>query len=273
MSDIQSVCAYCKKPGKLTKEHLYPRFLYARTGERHLGYNEAADKVTRGERVVRDVCSVCNNDILSKLDAYGERYFQVNRLDQSFSDSGAIEVRYEYDLLLRWVMKVSFNSFRTVASDENPFASLVQFILTGRDRPKAKFVKLFLELIRDHKLTEEERPRVSEQFRETGYVPCQMLASGRATNLVNAGCHCRHFQVNAHRFILLIFRYRTRPSDISRFVQSFQRQYRFAKYIEPESTQIEVPVSDRDIFDLHAGDDVHPMERLAEADYAKQTGR
>lgn len=263
-----NTCAYCRKPGKLTREHLYPQFLLRYSGKSFLGYNEAADKVLPGERVIRDVCSKCNNEVLGALDGYGHTYFRANNLDQSFTEEATTEIVYDYDLLLRWVLKISYNSFRTVDFSDDPFASLVPYILTGKDRPKLKFVRMLVEVIRGHRLTEEERPRVQEQFQKTGYIPSYLLCTGRAVYFnTHVPCHCRHFQLNAHRFTLFLFPYRTKPTDAASAIQVFNRQYPFAVPVQPERARLRVRISKRDVVDVHAGPDVHPRELYRQEQY------
>jgi hypothetical protein len=274
MNGEPNACAYCRKAEKLTREHLYPKFLYEKIEGKFSGFNEAADKVTSGERVIKDVCSTCNNKILAKVDAYGAQYYKLNKLDHTFLDEEFTEIHYEYDFLLRWVLKISFNSFRTVESSDNPFASLIPYILNGQRRPKAKFVRLYIELIRDHKLTAEERPKVAKEFQQTGYVPCHILVSGRAVNRIcDVYCHCRHFQVNAHRFTLFIFPYRTKASEADRCVQIFKAQFPFSECVDPELNKMRLRVSQRDILDIQTGLHVHPVERIREREHHLKSHR
>lgn len=264
-----NTCAYCRKPGKMTKEHLYPQFLYAYTGPRVLGYNEAADKVTVGERVIRDVCSTCNNARLGALDGYGQKYFQLNNLDKPLTDEQTANIQFDYDLLLRWILKISYNSFRTVDFADDPFASLVPYILTGKSRPKPKFVRLLIEIIRSHKLTEEERPRVQEKFQKTGYIPAYILRSGRVVNFTpEIPCHCRHFQLNAHLFTVFLFPYDTKANEADQATRMFREQYPFAARLEPARNKMQLRVSPRDILDVQYGPDVHRWERFREQQYA-----
>jgi len=263
-----NVCAYCGKAGKLTKEHLYPQFLNRYMGTRFLGYNEAADKVTVGERVIRDVCFTCNNESLGALDGYGHQYFQANKLEQVFTEEKVTEVLYDYDLLLRWVLKISYNSFRTVDFSDDPFVSLLPYILTGKNRPKPKFVKLLIEVIRGHKLTDDERPRFSPRLQKTGYLPCHILCSGRVMNCTPAiPCHLRHFQLNAHRFTLCLFPYSTRSAQSDHVVRIFRRQFPFAVTLNQDSTKMPIRISRRDIVEIHAGPAVYPWQRFREQQY------
>lgn len=62
-------CAYCGKSEKLTKEHIWPNTLIKKY-EDLLTYNKNQNKFYKGDAVIKDVCSECNNIHLSKLDSY-----------------------------------------------------------------------------------------------------------------------------------------------------------------------------------------------------------
>ncbi len=270
---MATICAFCRKPGELSREHLYPKFLYRENGKRFLGFNEAAGKVTVGERVINDVCKDCNNGPLSELDDYGAEYYKLNRLDQTHIESRVVTVSYDYDRLLRWVLKVSYNSFRTVPSIDDPFASLAPYILTGVRPPKPRFVKLFIEIIRDHKLSGEECSAMEPSIRESGYLPCRILRSGRIEFPFQEGtAHYRHFQVNSHLFTLLILPYRTKPAESSRRALLLLKKYPDTKVVDPTVATIEVPVSRRDSVNINT-DDIHPKEMTREAEYLRDRGR
>jgi len=65
------VCAYCGRAEKLTREDLFATFLR----NFYPSYRTYLDHRRRKEfhgtaPVVRDVCQVCNNELLSDLDRY-----------------------------------------------------------------------------------------------------------------------------------------------------------------------------------------------------------
>ena len=102
----QKKCAYCGHTDrKLTKEHLWAHSLHQRLQKvrgikEHLFWLSRLDKEVETEPQLRDVCNVCNNGVLSLLDAYICKLW-----DQFFSRiherGDFIDFSYDYDLLCR----------------------------------------------------------------------------------------------------------------------------------------------------------------------------
>lgn len=110
---MSKTCAYCGKSGvKFTREHIIPSCLLKRTPEYIATYSEKAKKVFAGDLMISDVCVSCNNGELSLLDQYiGELYDQYFHI---FLDKGdLIKFRYDWQLLGRWLLKISYNSARS----------------------------------------------------------------------------------------------------------------------------------------------------------------
>lgn len=110
------LCAFCGSEGSLTREHLWPASLHRRpvaanqnTG--NLFWLRRIDREVQGEPTLRDVCDLCNNGVLSDLDAYVcrlfDRYFV--RILQRYE---RVNFEYDYHLLKRWLLKMSYNSAR-----------------------------------------------------------------------------------------------------------------------------------------------------------------
>jgi hypothetical protein len=123
------VCAYCGKNGKMTREELFPKSLVRRT----LNYEANIDHSRPGKplkaiQVVRDVCAECNNERLGALDAYGaalsDQYFG-DFLDRPVS----VDFTCDTDRLLRWLLKLSFNSTRISGNSTDIYRPLCPFIL------------------------------------------------------------------------------------------------------------------------------------------------
>lgn len=110
------LCAYCDGQGPLTKEHIWPRSLITKY-EGSKTYNPRTNAFYIGEAVIKDVCATCNNVHLSKLDAYlnklHDKYFQHILLP-----GDAAHIEYSYNLLLRALLKISFNSARAFAEEK-----------------------------------------------------------------------------------------------------------------------------------------------------------
>lgn len=138
------VCAYCMKPGPLTKEHIWPGGIIKRAKGINTSYLGKLEKFIDAELTIKDVCSVCNNGPLSALDAY-----ICDLFDAQFSRP-AIRRKprtfiYNYEVLLRWLLKISYNSARMNESDVEVLSKHVEFMLNGGELPTD--VQIRLELI------------------------------------------------------------------------------------------------------------------------------
>lgn len=109
-------CTYCDKTGKLTREHVIPRWYNDAPGEAETFSARAPLTHVQGDLIVRDVCRVCNNGVLSDLDGYGktlyERYFA-----STVYAGETITLEYDGSRLLRWLLKLSYNSARAQNAD------------------------------------------------------------------------------------------------------------------------------------------------------------
>lgn len=133
---IMKICSYCKshKHEPLTKEHVFPDFLFKKNPDYKFGYNGGIGKYTLSADQIKDVCQYCNNVILSGLDTYAkdlcDKYFD------SFIRAQPIEFEYDYDLLLRWILKISYNAARAYKTSTAEFESYIPYILGEGNNPK-----------------------------------------------------------------------------------------------------------------------------------------
>jgi hypothetical protein len=154
-----AICAYCKKDTKLTREHIIPRFLYEyqkKTEGQFVGWVDKAKKVLPIEAVIKDVCEVCNNEILSSLDKSASVMLKSSGILSRNYVNKTLILDYEYDLLLRWILKVSYNSSR--ASDNYPyrFQKYIPYIL-GEQLASPDDVFLSVGLTKPDYIPEHER--------------------------------------------------------------------------------------------------------------------
>ncbi len=128
-------CSYCGKNASLTREHIWPSCLIEKY-ESLLTYSKRESKFYNGDPTVKDVCAHCNNVVLSKLDSYLSSLYDehFNRIllpgeDAFFS--------YDYELLLRALLKISYNSARADASEKvvKAHQGFIRFILQGGHCP------------------------------------------------------------------------------------------------------------------------------------------
>lgn len=133
-----TICAYCKLNKPATREHIIPDFLYAFQKEIEgsiVGWNEVAQRMVGGEGKVKDVCADCNNGVLSNLDGYGKRLLSESGLLVKNYVKQSITIRYNFELLMRWLLKISFNSSRTDRVHSHLFEKYIPFILGESPAP------------------------------------------------------------------------------------------------------------------------------------------
>ena len=153
-----AICAYCREDQPATREHVIPAFLYAfqkQFAESVVGWNEVANRMVGGEARVKDVCGNCNNGPLSQLDAYGKDLLTDSGLLVRNYTKRTLTLAYNYSLLLRWLLKISFNSSRTDGAHASIFEDHIPFILGLAPPPPRYRVVCLLslaapEVLRNH---------------------------------------------------------------------------------------------------------------------------
>ncbi len=104
-----STCAYCDMACKQTREHVIPRWYNDTPGDTETFSARVPLTHLQGDLIVKDVCQSCNGGSLSSLDAYGkelyERYFAF-----PVYAGETIGFDYDGDRLLRWLLKLSYNT-------------------------------------------------------------------------------------------------------------------------------------------------------------------
>jgi hypothetical protein len=142
-------CTYCNKSAVATREHVIPAFIYRFQKElekKVIGWNEAAQKMTGGEFQVKDVCEKCNGGVLSQLDSYGKDFLTSSGFLVQNYTSLTSDLTYNYDLLSRWLLKISFNSSRTDGDHKHLFEKFTPYILTGTPLPLKNDISIIAAL-------------------------------------------------------------------------------------------------------------------------------
>lgn len=139
MSKAGRNCAFCGGKADLSREHLFPRCLYERIGTTLLeNVSGKTEKVVTSEPTIRDVCRTCNGGPLSLLDSYActlyDKYLGV------LVRSGEIKFEYDFDLLLRWLLKIGYNTARARTWPFTFPEELKHYVLGRNDRPAGAHV-------------------------------------------------------------------------------------------------------------------------------------
>ena len=124
-------CAYCGKDSVPTKEHIWPKCLIEKY-ESLLTYSKRRNALYTGEPTIKDVCQHCNNVILSKLDEYLSQVFYRHFYLILLPGEGT-SFSYDYERLLRSLLKISYNSARADASEKviKSHEGFIKFIMHG----------------------------------------------------------------------------------------------------------------------------------------------
>jgi len=97
--------------------------------QKTIGWNEVTQGMVGGERKIKDVCAKCNNSALSELDAYGKQLLVGNGLLGRNYPKRTLTLHYDYGMLLRWLLKISFNSSRADGAHSPLFEPFVPFMM------------------------------------------------------------------------------------------------------------------------------------------------
>lgn len=155
-----SVCAYCKKQESPTREHLWPTSLHSRLVAAN-GKNENAFWLARlkkflvNEPVIKDVCEYCNNVTLSQLDAYICDLFDSTLVHMP-NRGDIVTFKYDYHLLKRWLLKMSFNSARINKSHDHFALERMLPYIMGQDEKLGRYVQVFVQLSYPEEVPEQD---------------------------------------------------------------------------------------------------------------------
>ena len=238
MKKTEKTCVFCLQNNKLTREHVWPEGILKRLPTYRERFFEKADKVIDSDHVIKDVCVKCNNGVLSELDGYGCMLF--DSYFHEVADPGAeIQFRYDYDNLLRWLLKIAYNTARSSA---NPNTLLLQpiapYIIGQSARPSG--IELYLDIV-----THSIIPTISgvKKF------PATAFRSARIDGVPSlpGWCVVRLVAINSFYFYMLLFKGDNYESDK---LEGVRRSIK-GVLVPPENTEILLPPSTTGAFEVH----------------------
>jgi len=172
MGNSKKNCVYCGQKAPLTKEHVIPKFFYKHYPDCRFGYNYRAEKYLSWEATVKDVCSNCNNNYLSKIDAYAKKFFQNNRIYKLITTERTVSIFYDYELLSRMLLKFTFNFLRFKGAPTNIF------ILYGQNNyPSSYRHKIAVEVVPCYKVKESDKKKIKD-LRNIQYIRPHIVRMG-----------------------------------------------------------------------------------------------
>jgi hypothetical protein len=267
------LCAYCGGLGPLTKEHIFPKFLYRQVPTHKTGYNARANRFMTWEAQVRDVCEDCNNGPLSALDGYARRFLTALHCERTYAESQQLVITYDYLLLLRWLLKVSYNAARALSQTPHLLKEAVPFIRDGQTSPPA-VAFLAVEVVRDAPLTADARGELPEEARGWSHIPAKMFRVGPGVlyeprSPTPHAHHCMRFvAINSWYFTFCLVGASTDRPARRRLLSSHRGFVPDAVVLSRQQSTATLSVSRRTVIDLYAFQGMRVQDQWRE--YAKQ---
>lgn len=207
-----------------------PEFL-ARSG---LGPVPMPGVYTRPVALVGDVCRACLDGPLTELDRYAESFLASIDHETTYRSSQELTFTCDYDRLLRWLLRVSYNGARYARTMHPLLKATAPFVVHGGSRPALGFVGV--EVLRDHRLSPEQQEKLKDDGIEGEFVParlvrvCRWLLDITEKHAVPPWCG-RAVLLNAWAFYFLLM-----PTGLSRAT----RRRVTASYLDmqPETTPV-----------------------------------
>lgn len=254
-------CAFCGESAPLTREHVWPRCIsQKRKGEtRFLGKNR---RFFDGDLTVKDVCARCNNGALSALDNYVCGLYEA-QLHLLAKPNQSLVFRYNYGLLLRWLLKISYNSARVNNTDEDVLARYCDFILTGKGLPEGLVVPV--ELVRPSKHTRKN----GAQFIWPDTLRCARVQIGAAPL---PGYCVRLVSIRSFYFYLVIETKEALTDKERAFSEQMLSAWLPATKLGPEANQLTLRAGGRRTLDAHRDWIGDPLAMASMANYKARKG-
>lgn len=234
-------CAYCGPSDfPLTREHLISAGIL-RLGGKRLNFLERAQRIFNNDPVVRDTCEKCNNGPLSKLDGEAISALGPNLDHWCRADAQPITIRISGLLLARWLLKLSYNSARTMPADDlEALRTQRTFILNGSPEPSRFYI--FAGLIRSCELSEHDR-QITGLAGDWIDPQLMRISKWRDPALLHHVTLARGVFLDAFGFALVKI---SRGSSIPRVTQLITRKLGF-RPIHLMAATHEIPVSNLDV--------------------------
>ena len=226
-------CAYCNVDGTMTKEHIWSKALIDRWESELNTYNPKTKKFYKGEAVIKDVCANCNNVTLSKLDKYLAEMYD-NQFKNHVQRGNGVVFEYSYDLLLRSLLKISFNSCRMMGDDMRALAAhqKVKGYILGKDkRPKGFSIRL--QIVTPAIVINEKGVREDDVSHDV--MRCTKIAFTGTKKVAFNGTQTDKFRVRmiaikSFLFYLIIPINRYTKEEKNRFIEEFKKFFKFPLY-------------------------------------------
>jgi len=187
-------CAYCDGDEPATREHVWPKCLIDRVRSYSLRYVGRVHRIVNTDLTVRDVCRDCNNGPLSLLDAYLCKLYD-DYLIHEVQEGQSIVFRYDFNLLVKALLKISYNSARTTDVDATTLRRYAPVLLSQSASPVGTFVKV----------ATIHTSRVLDDRGNRKVIPARAFRTGPIViaNRNRRGLAARIVQIDGYRFYVI----------------------------------------------------------------------
>jgi hypothetical protein len=201
-------------------------------------YNPRKHNFYVGEPVVKDVCAICNNKHLSKLDSYLSSLYDTN-FAKILAPGEDATFSYQYDLLLRVLLKISYNSSRACSetSEIKLLSNFSKYILHGGYHRR---VMLHLQIVTAAKMMNADTGELLGDFSpihlRCGWVPYD--------GALNQHFLVRFVAINSFWFYLILSRKSEEDSKWRIFIDGF-RMWKTPRgiLVDPTADYLHIPVN------------------------------
>lgn len=200
-------CAYCGEMRRLTREHIWPDG-FLRRGDFGLKFSAKAGRAFAGDLIVRDVCEVCNNVPLGRLDGYACQLYDSNfaHFPEHFTP---VVFNYDYGKLTRWLIKIAFNSARAQGHDDADLLTLYRKVILAEGDCCPLYANVFIALVGPGVLNfPGNRPSQKIYPKAARSGPVIVPGVGGYQHVST-----RMVMINAYFFTLILSRTPTMPAD------------------------------------------------------------
>lgn len=218
-------CQYCGLAAEMTREHVIPSWYYkGRNSKSGAGFSEKAKgKLVAGELKIGDVCRQCNNGPLSALDGYGKDLY-ARHMAHSTNTRTSQNFIFDYNLLVRWLLKLSYNSSRMTGNDVEILSEYRDIILGTAAIPPN--LRVILKCVAPTVLRNGlPLPANAEDLDATHRPDWFRIGAFRVPGFDTAHWALRHVSINSYFFQIFVPSQASPPtaSDMSSLLDALER--------------------------------------------------
>jgi hypothetical protein len=214
------------------------RFTEGSSGS-HFFLSRSPQKFVAGEPTVKDVCVKCNNGELSRLDTYACELYDLF-FHKIIEQGESVHFIYDYDQLLKWLMKIAYNSARIHGSDTGILAYYAKYILGNFRRPRN--VRLFAQLICPGIVTPMEEAAIGGEAKAGSKIYPDRLRVGHVA-IADQGMETlfgRSVIINAFAFSLFVGDRNSPETGMHELEKTFILACPSSKLLKPDAQEVEV---------------------------------